>query len=960
MNSYEASNVLPEGWSIIENGISADGLYQPSSGSNPTPDLYNFGSNDSSDRALGGILGPDLDPLFGVSFSNQTGKTIERLEVNYTGEQWRSGKIGRKDKIVFELSLDATSLNSGTWVEYETLTFFTPDTQKVGAKDGNNPTYRLELQGLIDDLYSINGQTFWIRWRDHDARDNDDGLAVDDFSLTAFTMEENPQIIGFTPLENESNVDLSSNLNFTFSEPVNLQPGWLEMNCSISGLHAYSITGSETTFIIHPDIPFEHGETCQVKVVANLVQDIDSDDPPDGLAANLIYSFTTLPAPDEAPFIVSISPANNEKEVKPDQGILLSFSEPVNFESGWMQLHCGFSGARAVTISGGPQDYILTPFENFSYGETCELTIFAAHVKDMDQNDPPDTLLMDQSIFFSIQSPPDEPPSILSVTPASSESGVSITGNLTFRFSEAVQLDENWLDLSCASSGNHAVTISLEGGVVTAIPQVVFDYDETCVINILAEKVHDSDEKDPPDQMTADFQSTFTTASAADLAPWVVKTSPEDHSSGVQTVGYHPITFSEAVFLHNNWINFSCSKSGNHGVSLEGGPVVYSYATQDELAYAEVCTITLFASQITDLDSIDPPDGMESDYVFSFTTQVDPDSLTFPVVEFGTNTYPSDGEVLESGITQFTLQFSKDLIHDGSDDAVNNPLNYRLFSIGKNRVFDTTGCGSVLTDDIEIPVNLIEFNAENYLATLFINNGTNLPNDIYRLIVCGESTIRDEEGNALNDGYNTYITFTVNASGHGPVDPPSGGQPLEISATPTPFPLLIPVTGFPLNHVTPIIVKPGVNNAADGMWLEIPDLEVIAPVTGIPLENGLWEVSWLADQAGWLEGSAFPSSSGNSVLTGHVWNANNTPGIFHRLNDLVFGDQILIHAFGKTYLYEVRERLTTRPDKVGEMLTHYETPWLTLVTCQDFDEESSVYKKRTLVRAELVEIKEEN
>jgi len=98
LSSSAASSELPDGWSILESGSGANGLYQPSSGTNAAPDLYSFGSVDSTDRSLGGIFGPDLDPLFGVSFSNQTGNSIEKLEISYSGEQWRSGNTGRKDK----------------------------------------------------------------------------------------------------------------------------------------------------------------------------------------------------------------------------------------------------------------------------------------------------------------------------------------------------------------------------------------------------------------------------------------------------------------------------------------------------------------------------------------------------------------------------------------------------------------------------------------------------------------------------------------------------------------------------------------------------------------------------------------------------------------------------------------------------------------------------------------------
>jgi LPXTG-site transpeptidase (sortase) family protein len=124
---------------------------------------------------------------------------------------------------------------------------------------------------------------------------------------------------------------------------------------------------------------------------------------------------------------------------------------------------------------------------------------------------------------------------------------------------------------------------------------------------------------------------------------------------------------------------------------------------------------------------------------------------------------------------------------------------------------------------------------------------------------------------------------------------------------------------------------------------------------GVPKKNGTWNVSWLGNQAGWLEGSAFPSWSGNSLLTGHVYLANGLPGPFVKLNKLKYGDQIIVHAYGQKYIFEVQANEVVEPnDKT--VMKHEEKSWITLVTCKDYDEKTNTYKKRVVVRAVLVKV----
>jgi LPXTG-site transpeptidase (sortase) family protein len=117
-------------------------------------------------------------------------------------------------------------------------------------------------------------------------------------------------------------------------------------------------------------------------------------------------------------------------------------------------------------------------------------------------------------------------------------------------------------------------------------------------------------------------------------------------------------------------------------------------------------------------------------------------------------------------------------------------------------------------------------------------------------------------------------------------------------------------------------------------------------------------VTWLGRQAGWLEGTAFPTWKGNSVLTSHVYDANGLPGPFVNLQKLKYGDKIIIHAYGEIYTYEVRTNSIVAPDS-SIALRHEEKAWLTLITCKEYDEKADKYKKRVVVRAVLVSVEKE-
>ena len=333
----------------------------------------------------------------------------------------------------------------------------------------------------------------------------------------------------------------------------------------------------------------------------------------------------------------------------------------------------------------------------------------------------------------------------------------------------------------------------------------------------------------------------------------------------------------------------------------------------------------------------------------SYTWTVD---LGYPTVLFNANTVPANNAKLNSGPTKLKVAFSKDVKNDSSAGAANNPANFLLVEDGVNGTFDTTTCAlGLVADDVSIPIAIPTYTNRNgsgpFIATFVVNGGTRLPIGAYRLFVCGTTSIEDIAGNELNNGANdTNITFTVQSQtgGGGGGGGNNGGNGL-----------LIPVTGFKQGSVTQLPAQPADKMySATDIWIEVPKLGVSMPIVGVPKTDAGWDISWLGSNAGWLNGSAFPTWNGNSVITAHVWNSSNKPGPFAGLLNLQYGDKIKVHAYGQVYTYEIVESALILPSDIDTAFKHEEKPYLTLITCEGYQEKADYYTHRRMVRAMLV------
>ena len=272
-----------------------------------------------------------------------------------------------------------------------------------------------------------------------------------------------------------------------------------------------------------------------------------------------------------------------------------------------------------------------------------------------------------------------------------------------------------------------------------------------------------------------------------------------------------------------------------------------------------------------------------------------------------------------AGPSSFTVTFSENVNNPAGDtdkDDVTNPANYLIVNKGANKLVDTASCILGLAgDDTKATASGVSYIPNTAVVTV----ASPLPVGNYRLFVCGTTSIVDSAHNPLGGGVDFTFDFTV-------------------SATTTASSL--PKTGFAPNKITSPPAQPAdlAYTNLGSIWLEIPSQNIKADIVGIPESGNTWDVNWLGWDVGWLNGTAFPTWEGNSVITGHVTNSNGLPGPFANLKDLNYGERIIVHLFDQQYIFEIRNKRLVRPETTAFALEHLEDhAYLTLITCQSYD-----------------------
>lgn len=148
------------------------------------------------------------------------------------------------------------------------------------------------------------------------------------------------------------------------------------------------------------------------------------------------------------------------------------------------------------------------------------------------------------------------------------------------------------------------------------------------------------------------------------------------------------------------------------------------------------------------------------------------------------------------------------------------------------------------------------------------------------------------------------------------------------------------------------------HQAPTGMTLAAPRIGLAAPIVelGTGDDNEL-DAPKRFDEAGWWSSGIRPGAAGPAVVAGHVDSAEG-PAVFHRLHELVPGDEVTVtHADGRLSRFVVTRSAQVEKSRfpTAEVYGKISDPELRLITCSGpFDQTSRHYTDNLIVFASLV------
>jgi endonuclease/exonuclease/phosphatase family metal-dependent hydrolase len=185
------NNVTLSGWYASKSVAPTDVTnYNAGTGSSTSGSLYSFGSAASSERGFGSLASSATgDIAYGLRCVNDTGFARTNIVISYTGEQWRAGNVATQTlAFAYQIGLaltNADARDTQNWIAFPALNFNSVNTNTPQALNGNAATNRVVFTNIsLTGLVVPAGQELFVRWFDMDDSGFDNGLALDDFTIS--------------------------------------------------------------------------------------------------------------------------------------------------------------------------------------------------------------------------------------------------------------------------------------------------------------------------------------------------------------------------------------------------------------------------------------------------------------------------------------------------------------------------------------------------------------------------------------------------------------------------------------------------------------------------------------------------------------------------------------------------------------------------------------------------------
>jgi predicted extracellular nuclease len=394
-----------------------------------------------------------------------------------------------------------------------------------------------------------------------------------------------PEVSSIFPVASAEGVVVNADISITFSEEVAVSGSWYRIVCSHSGVHSAAVSGNGIVFTLNPTSDFAYGENCTVTLVAELVSDTDTHDPPDQMAEDFSWSFKVKTVPVATHMLI------NEVDADTPGSDTAEFVELFDGGEGQIQL----DGLVIVLFNGyNDTSYRAIDLDGF---KTDASGYFVAGNKAVAGVD----LVLADGV---IQNGADA----VAIYAASSNdfpNGSPVTQNGLL---DALVYDTD-------DDDDDGLLVLLNDGQ----PQINeadrdykdFDSNQRCSNGEGGQRNSGGYLQNPA---TPGMGNECT----VDTPPTVKSTTPANGENDVPLDSDLSIRFSEDVQMDADWFDIRCSQSLSHTAAQLGGPRQFTLDPQDNFVTGELCTVTLFAKPIRDLDSL--PQPLAADYSWTFGT----------------------------------------------------------------------------------------------------------------------------------------------------------------------------------------------------------------------------------------------------------------------------------------------------------------------------------------------------
>src|SRR5687767_11372136 len=193
-----------------------------------------------------------------------------------------------------------------------------------------------------------------------------------------------PTVVNATPANGAINVTVDTNISITFSESINATSSAFSIQCPNGTPITFAQSGSPATIhTLDPAVNLPFNTTCTVTVNATQITDEDTNDPPDNMVANFVFSFTTATGPVANNIII------NELDSDTPGIDDLEFIELYDGGVG----HTSLTGLVLVLYNGATDtSYRAIDLDSFSTNAQGYFTIGNSGVPGVDQTFPISTL----------------------------------------------------------------------------------------------------------------------------------------------------------------------------------------------------------------------------------------------------------------------------------------------------------------------------------------------------------------------------------------------------------------------------------------------------------------------------------------------------------------------------------------------------------------------------------------